>query len=192
MDPGDIRYTDLVPGQRYTISMRDPSPSDLNDPQQPFNGEYVRYDPAGQLAIFRDVIANTGDTDDIDDPFWTHWDPDSSVFSIGLPVLIAQQPPKPWPQRNIPPDTDDVVYAMPITEGMDMVDFHGEYGYGRYYPLEVYNDLHVPKSNPVTRRPILPADVQYYTAHIVPAGGRRRRKTKKSRRRARKSRRRQY
>jgi hypothetical protein len=79
---------------------------------------------------------------------------------------------------------------MEITEGMDMVDFHGEYGYGRYYPLEVYNDLHDPKLNPMTRRPILPGDLQFYTAHIVPAGGRRRRKTKKSKRRARKTRRR--
>ena len=191
MAQGDIRYTDLVPGQRYTISLRNPLPSELDDPQQPFNGEYVRYDPDGQLAIFRDVIANNGDTDDIDDPFWSHWDPDSTVFSIGPPV-VAQQPPKPWPQRNIPPDTDDLVNQMPITEGMDMVDFHGEYGYGRYYPLEVYNDLHVPKLNPITRRQILPGDLQFYTAHIAPAGGRRRRKTKKSKRRVRKSRRRQY
>jgi hypothetical protein len=192
MDQGDIRYTDLVPGQRYTISLRNPLPSELDDPQQPFNGEYVRYDPDGQLAIFRDVIANNGDTDNIDDPSWSHWDPDSTVFSIGPPVVM-QQPPRPWPQRNIPPDTDDVVYAMPITEGMDMVDFHGEYGYGRYYPLEVYNALAVPKENPMTRQTILPADVQYYTAHIsAPIGGRRRRKTKKSKRRVRKSRRRQY
>jgi hypothetical protein len=147
----------------------------------------VRYDPDGHLAIFRDVIDNNGDAgDDDDDPGPTHWDPDWTVFSIGPPVVM-QQPPRPWPQRNIPPDTDDVVYAMPITEGMDMVDFHGEYGYGRYYPLEVYNALAVPKENPITRQTILPADVQYYTAHIAPAGGRRRRKTKKGKRRARKT-----
>jgi hypothetical protein len=79
---------------------------------------------------------------------------------------------------------------MEIEEGMDMVDFHGEYGYGRHYPLEVYNELR-PRNNPMTRRPILPTDVQFYTAHIVPAGGRRRRRqTKKSKRRARKTRRR--
>jgi hypothetical protein len=171
--------------------MRNPLPSDLDDPDQPYNGEYVRYDPAGHLAIFRSVIDNSGDTDDIDDASWSHFDPDWTVFSIGPPVVM-QQPPRPWLRRNIPPDTDDLVNQMPITEGMDMVDFHGEYGFGRYYPLEVYNALAVPKENPMTRQTILPADVQYYTAHIsAPIGGRRR-KTKKSKRRARKTRRRQY
>ena len=110
-----------------------------------------------------------------------------NMRKLHAPVREIQQPPQPPPQRNIPPGSQDVVYAMPITEGMDMVDFHGEYGYGRYYPVEVYNAL-VPKQNPMTRRPILPAEVQYYTAHIAPPGGRR--KTKKSNRRARKSRRR--
>jgi len=72
-----------------------------------------------------------------------------------------------------------------------MVDFHGEYGFGRYYPLDVYDDLHLPKKNPITRQLILPGDLQYYTAHIAPAGARRRRRqTKKSKRRARKTRRR--
>ena len=119
-----------------------------------------------------------------------------------MPLFTTMRPtakvhPAP-PQRNIPPGSQDVVYAMPITEGMNMVDFHGEYGYGRYYPVELYNALRLPKLNPMTRRPILPAEVQYYTAHIAPPGGRR--KTRKSNRRARttrvlgtrKSRRRQY
>jgi hypothetical protein len=99
-------------------------------------------------------------------------------------------PREAWPQRNIPPNTNDLVNQYPITEGMDMVDFHDEYGFGRYYPVDVYDALHLPKLNPMTRRPILPGDLQYYTAHIAePIGGRRRR-TKKSRRRARKTRRR--
>ena len=107
-----------------------------------------------------------------------------NMRKLHAPVQEIQQPPQPPPQRNIPPNSDDIVYAMPITEGMNMVDFHGEYGYGRYYPVELYNALRLPKLNPMTRRPILPAEVQYYTAHIDPPGGRRR-KTRKSNRRAR-------
>ena len=85
--------------------------------------------------------------------------------------------------RDIPKDTVDTVYQMEITEGMQMVDFHGEYGYGRYYPLEVYVALKDPKLNPITRQPIDESDVIQYTAHIVPkAGGRRTRKPKRTRR----------
>jgi len=76
---------------------------------------------------------------------------------------------------------------MPITDGMDMVDFHGEFGHQRYYPVVVYNSLN-PKLNPITRQPILPGDVTFYTAR-VPASGGRRRRTRKTKRRARKTRR---
>jgi len=90
--------------------------------------------------------------------------------------------------RDIPADTDDVVNLMPITEGMKMVDFHGEYDHGRYYPLEVYAALKAPKLNPITRQPINDEDVVQYTAHIVPKkAGRRRRQTKRSKRRARRT-----
>jgi hypothetical protein len=173
---GEIKYTDLVPGQRYTISVRVPKPSDLANPDLPYDGEYVDYDAAGDLVNFRNVTTRDGN----EDPDATMFDPNDWLFTIGAP--LGRGPPRPWPQRNIPPNTNDVVYAMEITEGMDMVDFHGEYGFGRYYPLEVYTELY-PKLNPITRRQILPTEVQYYTAHIAPAGGRRRRQTKKSKRR---------
>ena len=85
--------------------------------------------------------------------------------------------------RDIPKDTVDTVYQMEITEGMQMVDFHGEYGYGRYYPLEVYAALKDPKLNPMTRQPIDENDVIQYTAHIVPkAGGLRTKRTKRTKR----------
>jgi hypothetical protein len=84
--------------------------------------------------------------------------------------------------RDIPKDTVDTVYQMEITEGMQMVDFHGEYGYGRYYPLEVYVALKDPKLNPMTRQPIDESDVIQYTAHIVPKAGGLRRKPKRTRR----------
>jgi hypothetical protein len=83
--------------------------------------------------------------------------------------------------RDIPKDTVDTVYQMEITEGMQMVDFHGEYGFGRYYPLEVYVALKDPKLNPMTRQPIDENDVIQYTAHIVPKAGGRRTRTKRTR-----------
>lgn len=84
--------------------------------------------------------------------------------------------------KDIPAGTDDVVNQMPITEGMKMVDFHGEYDYGRYYPLEVYIEImKKSKENPMTRQPINEDEVVEYTAHIVPKAGRRRRKTRKGR-----------
>ena len=91
--------------------------------------------------------------------------------------------------RDIPADTDDVVNLMPITEGMKMVDFHGEYDHGRYYPLEVYIEImKKSKQNPMTRQPIDEEEVIQYTAHIVPKkAGRRRRQTKRSKRRARRT-----
>jgi len=185
---GEIRYTDLVPGERYTATIRNPEPFPEEEfyEDAPYEGTYVMFGEYGLRTVkFRDVTTATGEAWGED----MHLHPLDFIFSAVVRVVV---PPKPWPQRNIPPDTDDLVNQMPITEGMDMVDFHGEYGFGRYYPLEVYNDLHLPKLNPITRRQILPGDLLFYTAHIVPAGGRRRRKTKKSKRRVRKSRRRQY
>lgn len=112
------------------------------------------------------------------------WPPPAPAPAPAAPAL----PPRPWPQRNIPANTDDTIHMMPITDGMDMVDFHGEFGHQRYYPVVVYNSLN-PKLNPITRQPILPGDVTFYTAR-VPASGGRRRRTRKTKRRARKTRRR--
>jgi hypothetical protein len=183
---GEIRYTDLVPGQRYTATIRypDPFPEDEFFIDAPYEGTYVSFGEYGHLMVtFRDVTNVNGEL--LDPGEETHLPTLEFIFR---PVVQVVVPPKPWPQRNIPPNTNDVVNQMEITEGMDMVDFHGEYGFGRYYPLDVYDDLHFPKKNPITRQLILPGDLQYYTAHIAPAGGRRR-KTKKSKRRGRKTRR---
>jgi hypothetical protein len=185
---GEIRIADLVPGQLYTIVLRDPANNYYED-SPPYTGTFERILPLGS-AVFTGVIDTLGDQlDHFPLPSGQGYFKPSDVIFMRIDDNGA--PPKPWPQRSIPPGSEDVVYSMEITEGMDMVDFHGEYGYGRYYPLEVYNDLHLPKQNPSTRQPILPAEVEYYTAHIAPAGGRRRRRqTKKSSRRARKTRRR--
>ena len=186
---GEIRLADLVPGQMYKIVVRNPTDEFYGD-SPPYTGTFERITEFDS-AKFTGVLNTLGDEVD-------HFPlPSGQGLFQARDVIfmrigdngVGELPPKPWPQRNIPPNTNDVVYSMEITEGMDMVDFHGEYGFGRYYPLEVYNDLHLPKKNPITRQPILPPDVEYYTAHIAPAGGRRRRKTKKSSRRLRKTRR---
>ena len=99
-----------------------------------------------------------------------------------FPEVVVDLNPSEGP-RDIPKDTVDLIYQMPITEGMKMVDFHGEYGHGRYYPLEVYTALKTPRLNPVTREPIKEEDVIQYTAHIVPkAGGLRTKRTKRTKR----------
>jgi hypothetical protein len=192
-DQGEIRYTDLVPGQRYVINSALPDDgSDYDD--LPYEGTYASFENYGSglyVVKFTGVTNRNGElihhreVPGNDDFLVDHY-----RFSILGGPLQPNIPPKPWPQRNIPPNTEDIVNQDTITEGMDMVDFHGEYGFGRYYPLEVYTALQVPKRNPMTRQRIINANLQYYTAHIAPAGGRRRRKTKKSSRRMRKTRRR--
>ena len=83
--------------------------------------------------------------------------------------------------KDIPAGSEDVVNQMEIEEGTKMVDFHGEYDHGRYYPLEVYIEImKKSKQNPMTRQPIKEDEVVQYTAHIVPKAGRRR-KTRKGR-----------
>ena len=97
------------------------------------------------------------------------------------PPAVAALPPGPLPVRDIPQRSVNVVTQdeEDLVEGRVMADFHGEYGYGRYYTRDTYIGLN-PRLNPMTRRPILPADVTFYTAHIVPAAGGRRRKSRKS------------
>jgi hypothetical protein len=175
-----VHYVHLVPGQRYAIHIGYAPDHEVLAGNYPYNGVFVDYDPVNENPIFTSIRTARGNTIAGEQPFEiSNFEFTEYVDPVPPPPPL---PPKPWPQRNIPPNTDDLINAMPITEGMDMVDFHGEYGYGRYYPVEVYDAL-VPKQNPMTRRPILPAEVQYYTAHIAPPGGRR--KTKKSKRRAR-------
>ena len=182
-----VHYVHLVPGQRYAIHIGYAPDHEVLAGNYPYNGVFVDYDPVNENPIFTSIRTARGNTIAGEQPF--------EISNFGFTEYVdpvpppPPLPPKPWPQRNIPPNTDDLINAMPITEGMDMVDFHGEYGYGRYYPVELYNALRLPKLNPMTRRPILHAEVQYYTAHIAPPGGRRR-QTRKSNRRARKSRRR--
>jgi hypothetical protein len=189
--PEYIPYHELIPEQRYTLIIGYLPDNEYFAGNHPYNGIYVDFDYNDfDYLIFRDIrtargILLAGDNGVAGGNKKVHVSTYAFVKYVPPPV---KGPPKPWPQRNIPPNTDDVVGQEPITEGMDMVDFHGEYGFGRYYPLEVYNDLHN-KVNPMTRQPIETEDLQFYTAHIAPAGGRRRRKTRKSKRRAKKTRR---
>uniref|UniRef100_A0A6C0F6I3 Uncharacterized protein n=1 Tax=viral metagenome TaxID=1070528 RepID=A0A6C0F6I3_9ZZZZ len=148
-----------------------PYPPGTGNPTAP--GQYVP-PPAGVPLAMAPAVA--------------YYAPAPAPAAPAAPAL----PPRPWPQRDIPANTDDTIHMMPITDGMDMVDFHGEFGFGRYYPVVVYNSLN-PKLNPITRQPILPGDVAFYTARVPASGGRRRRRTRKYRRsRGRKTRSRRY
>lgn len=63
--------------------------------------------------------------------------------------------------------SDNAISYMPIEEGNILVDFHNEARHGRYYKQNTFNSFPVPKQNPMTRKPILPANIRYYTAQLV-------------------------
>jgi hypothetical protein len=183
MPSESLDYWELIPGERYEIQIYIVPDNEVFAGNYPYNGIFVGLAPGTNNPMFRDVTTARGKL--LGEKTY-----DISAFAFNEFIGPGgPRRPRPWPQRNIPAGTNDIVNQDTITEGMDMVDFHGEYGFDRHYPVEVYDALH-PKLNPMTRRPILPSDLQYYTAHIAPAGGRRRRQTKKSKRRARKTRRR--
>lgn len=55
---------------------------------------------------------------------------------------------------NAPQNT----YSMePITNGMNMIDFHNEFKHGRFYTKESFNSI-IPKVNPITKEPITVAE----------------------------------
>jgi hypothetical protein len=77
-----------------------------------------------------------------------------------------------------------------ITTGKNMVNFHDEYKYGRYYTKNSFNGLHKnssgKKQNPSTRAIIKPSNVVKYKAVVKGGGTRKRRVSKKSKRKSRK------
>ncbi len=94
--------------------------------------------------------------------------------ALGIPqiVQLLQEVPAITPVQtplNIPRNSnpENSVQYIPIQEGNELVDFHGESGFGRYYKRNTYNALPPPKRNPATRRPIAPGNVTYHTAHLV-------------------------
>jgi hypothetical protein len=85
-------------------------------------------------------------------------------------------------EKNIEKNSKSNVLLDDITNGKNMVNFHGEYDYGRYYTKNSFNGLKVKgkrKENPITRKLIEPENVVKYKAKLV--GGRR--KTQRRRRR---------
>jgi hypothetical protein len=78
-----------------------------------------------------------------------------------------------------------------ITTGKNMVNFHNEYKYGRYYTKNSFNGLlkssSGKKQNPSTRAIINPGNVVKYKANVKNSigGTRKRRVSKKSRRKSR-------
>ena len=87
--------------------------------------------------------------------------------------------------RDIPNGSTDAISYEDIKEGDEMIDFDGEYGYGRYYTKNTFKSL---GKNPYTRQPFR-TPAAPYKAHLVaaPPGGRRR-KTRKHSKKTRKTR----
>lgn len=71
---------------------------------------------------------------------------------------------------TLPKNAINAITMEPISEGQQMVNFHGEMELGRFYKQNTYRALR-PKLNPFTRRNIVPKNVMYYSAHLE--GGKR-------------------
>lgn len=98
---------------------------------------------------------------------------------------------------NIPSGATNTITMNTIAEGDDMVNFHGEHGYGRFYKQSTFDQLpimnsYLYKKNPTTRRTIRRNNtLRKYKAHLTPvttavssqvAGSKRWRSGKKTRR----------
>jgi hypothetical protein len=93
--------------------------------------------------------------------------------------------------RNLPVNATNAITYAPIANGAEMVNFQEEFGHGRYYTQETYNQLPLGpngrKKNPYTQANIL--EPMPYIARIAnPIGGKRRsRKVRKPRRKTRRA-----
>jgi hypothetical protein len=81
---------------------------------------------------------------------------------------------------RIPNSSEDAITMNAIEEGNRMVNFHGEKNMGRYYKKSTFNSLK--RTNPYTRRKILPANRTNYIATFK--GGKRRSKRRRATRRS--------
>jgi hypothetical protein len=82
---------------------------------------------------------------------------------------------------NISRGSTNTISLDDIEEGDEMVNFHGEHGYGRYYKKSSFNQIPVTypsryKKNPTTRANITRNNLRKYKAHLV--GGKKRRTRK--------------
>jgi hypothetical protein len=69
---------------------------------------------------------------------------------------------------RVVPTTESAIMTN-IHQNQNMVNFHNEYKYGRYYTRNNYNKfikVNNKKLNPFTRRPIEASNIQYYKANL--------------------------
>lgn len=88
--------------------------------------------------------------------------------------------------RIVPANASNTLTYANISDGTNMVNFQGEFGHGRYYRKNTFNQIQPheysgKKKNPFTQQNIEPGNITRYTARKPAAGGRRR-KTMKRRR----------
>jgi hypothetical protein len=70
---------------------------------------------------------------------------------------------------NVPAGSENTIYYEPIENGNELVDFHGESGFGRFYKRSTFEGPPRLTQNPATRAPIRPQNLTYHTARIFPA-----------------------
>jgi hypothetical protein len=92
--------------------------------------------------------------------------------------------------RNLPVNAINTITYEPIANSTEMVNFHNEFGHGRYYTRETYNQMPIGpngrKRNPYTQQNI--TEIRSYTGRIPAAAvGGRKQKTRSKRRSSRKT-----
>lgn len=103
-------------------------------------------------------------------------------------VESAVMPPTNLEPRILPRNAENAVTFNRINTNNRMVNFHDESTFGRFYKENTFRQFRPnPEGiiiNPITRRPILPGNIQYYKAAFGPEGGKRlknKRKIRKTR-----------
>lgn len=80
------------------------------------------------------------------------------------------------PYKNV--KSKETILMSNIKNGDEMINFHDEYKYNRYYKRNEFNQLPGnPKKNPYTRKNIKPSNIKRYKAHLI--GGTRKRRISK-------------
>ncbi len=116
------------------------------------------------------------------------YDPTKSRVALpykhdSMPALLPVPDRETLPYRNIPRGSTNQITMNTITNDQVLENFHGEYGYGRYYTEGTVAQFN-PRTNPMNRTKFInPENITYYKARLTntAAIGGKKRKTKKTR-----------
>ncbi len=100
---------------------------------------------------------------------------DNGILKTSKPFYLH---PTPTPNYILPASASNAIVFNKIQEGNNMIDFHDEYKYGRYYKQSTYNDYIKPtRENPFTRKSLSSKNIQRYKAKF--SGGKRTKRTQR-------------